>query len=326
MEVTIFGIKLNIDPIAFTIPLGDGHWDVYWYGIIIALGFLLALVYGYLNAKRFGINTDRMLDVVLVTVPVAILCARAYFVIFSGIKLDGIKDFFGFGSSGFSGLAIYGGVIGAFAAGAIMCKLRKIKILDMFDLASIGFLIGQGIGRWGNFFNQEAFGTFTGSDWWGMESQKTVEYMRLMGYGNGEGLVHPCFLYESIWCLLGVFVLHKISKNRKFSGQLALTYCMWYGLERGFLELIRTDSLPLGNLRVSSLLSFILLICASITMFFVLRKQKAAAANAEYEVMFADPEFDEMDVSDENEENTDTELAEDATEITEGENENDKID
>jgi len=297
MEVTIFGIKLTLNRIAFTIPLGSKHWDVYWYGIIIALGFLLALVYGYRHAKRFGIDTDRMLDVILVTVPVAILCARAYYVIFDGVKLTSFGDFFGFGSSGFSGLAIYGGVIGAFGTGALMCYIKKIKILDMFDLAAIGFLIGQGVGRWGNFVNQEAFGTFTGSDWWGMKSVRTISYMESLGYENCDALVHPCFLYESIWCLIGVYILHRISKNRKFSGQIILSYCIWYGFGRGFIELLRTDSLTLGIFRVSSLLSFALCIAASITMFIILRK-KSAITDDGYEAMFADPEYDEIEQED----------------------------
>ena len=162
-DVTIFGLHLTLKPIAFTLPIGGG-WDIYWYGIIIALGFTLAIIYGIKNAPRFNVNVDRMLDVAIVTTPVAILCARAYYVIFDGVKCNSISDFFGFGSSnGFSGIAIYGGVIGAFACGALMCKIRKIKILDMFDLASVGFLIGQGIGRWGNFVNQEAYGSFTGT-------------------------------------------------------------------------------------------------------------------------------------------------------------------
>ena len=128
-----------------------------------------------------------MLDVILVATPVAILSARAYYVIFDGEKLDGIKDFFGFGNSaGFAGLAIYGGVIGAFVSGGIMCYIRKVNILNMFDVASAGFLIGQGIGRWGNFVNQEAYGAFTGSSWWGMQSDKTISEM-------GEGFVHPAF-------------------------------------------------------------------------------------------------------------------------------------
>lgn len=281
MEVIIFGIKLTLNPVAFTIPLGSKHWDIYWYGIIIAIGFSLALLYGYKNAKRLGIDTDRMLDVVIVTVPVAILCARSYYIIFDGEKLESISDFFGFNSSGFSGLAIYGGVIGAFVCGGLMCKLRRIHILDMFDLAAIGFLIGQGIGRWGNFVNQEAFGTFTGSSWWGMQSANTIAVM------GEEGLVHPCFLYESVWCLIGVFVLHKISKNRKFSGQIVLSYGVWYGLERGFLELIRTDSLMWGKIRISSLLSFAICITSLVLLIVFLRKDKNED-NSEYNTVFAE--------------------------------------
>lgn len=265
-NVTIFGIDIVLKPIAFSIPIGDGHWDIYWYGIIIALGFMLALIYGITNAKRFGIDNDRMLDVVLVATPIAILCARAYYVIFDGEKLSSFGEFFGFGdSSGFSGLAIYGGVIGAFVSGLIMCKIRKIKFTDMFDLASLGFLIGQGVGRWGNFVNQEAYGSFTGSSFWGMQSEKTV-------YEMGEGLVHPCFLYESIWCIAGFFIINHLSKNRKFSGETFLMYCAWYGFGRGFIEILRTDSLMLGPIKVSCLLAFLLCI-ASVTAIIVIRKK-----------------------------------------------------
>lgn len=275
-DVTIFGLNFTINPVAFTVA----GWEIYWYGIIIATGFLGAILYGILNAKRFGIDVDKMLDVVLVTAPVAILCARAYYVIFDGEKLKSFGDFFGFGNnSGFSGLAIYGGVIGAFTCGYIMCKIKKVNIPDIFDLASIGFLIGQGIGRWGNFFNQEAYGTFTNSIWWGMASNRTEAEL-------GAGLVHPCFLYESIWCLIGVFVLHKLSKNRKFSGQLILTYGIWYGFERGFLELIRTDSLMIGNLRVSSLLSFVICITCAVLMYVILKKEKQKQSDTEYVGMF----------------------------------------
>ena len=265
-NVTIFGIDIVLKPIAFSIPIGDGHWDIYWYGIIIALGFMLALIYGITNAKRFGIDNDRMLDVVLVATPIAILCARAYYVIFDGEKLSSFGEFFGFGdSSGFSGLAIYGGVIGAFVSGLIMCKIRKIKFTDMFDLASLGFLIGQGVGRWGNFVNQEAYGSFTGSSFWGMQSERTV-------YEMGEGLVHPCFLYESIWCIAGFFIINHLSKNRKFSGETFLIYCAWYGFGRGFIEILRTDSLMLGPIKVSCLLAFLLCI-ASVTAIIVIRKK-----------------------------------------------------
>lgn len=289
MEVIIFGIKLTLNPIAFTIPLGNKHWDIYWYGIIIAIGFSLAIIYGMLNAKRFSINTDRMLDVVLVTVPVAILCARAYYVIFDGVPLDGIGDFFGIGnSSGFSGLAIYGGVIGAFATGAVMCLLRKVRILDMFDLAAIGFLIGQGVGRWGNFINQEAFGGFTGSSWWGMQSANTIRHM------GGEGLVHPCFLYESVWCILGFFLLHYFSKKRKYSGQIVLMYCAWYGFGRAFIELLRTDSLMIGNIKVSSLLSFMLCTIAVVLLVVFAKRFKENEEESDYKEVFEEVEENEQ--------------------------------
>lgn len=286
-EVVIFGIKLTLSPVAFSIPLGSRHWDIYWYGILIAAGFLLALIYGIKNAARFNINTDRMLDVVLVATPVAILSARTYYVIFDGEKLNGIGDFFGFGdSSGFAGLAIYGGVIGAFVSGAVMCKIRKVKILDMFDIAAIGFLIGQGIGRWGNFVNQEAYGSFTGSSWWGMESTKTIAEM-------GAGLVHPCFLYESVWCIAGFFVLNHFSKKRRFSGQISLMYCVWYGFGRGIIELLRTDSLMIGNLRVSCLLSFTICIAGGVLLAVNLRRGAEKAETGDYSAVFADNEENE---------------------------------
>ncbi len=292
-EVVIFGIKLTLSPVAFTIPLGSRHWDIYWYGIIIAVGFLLALVYGIKNSSRFNINNDRMLDVVLVATPIAILSARTYYLIFDGEKLTSIADFFGFGSSGFSGLAIYGGVIGAFASGAIMCKIRNIKILDMFDLAALGFLIGQGIGRWGNFVNQEAYGTFTGSSWWGMQSDRTVAEL-------GEGLVHPCFLYESIWCLTGFFIINHLSKKRRFSGEASLMYCVWYGFGRGIIELLRTDSLMLGAIRVSCLLSFTICLAGASVLVYKRRKICENSAVEEYTEVFADDE-EEIEIAEEGE-------------------------
>lgn len=278
-DVIIFGIHLTLKPIAFTLPIGNG-WDIYWYGIIIAIGFALAIVYGIKNADRFNVNVDKMLDVVIVTTPVSILCARTYYVIFDGVKCESISDFFGFGSSnGFSGIAIYGAVIGAFLCGAIMCLVRKIKILDMFDLAATAFLIGQGIGRWGNFVNQEAFGKLTGSSWWGMQSINTIAEV-------GEGMVHPCFLYESIWCIAGFFVLNHFSKQRHFSGEITLMYCVWYGFERSIVENLRTDSLMIGNIRVSVLVSVIICLSAAITLFAVRKKQKSSVGGDTYTALF----------------------------------------
>ncbi len=292
-NVTIFGIHLKLSPIAFTIPIGKGHWDIYWYGIIIATGFLLALIYGLKNAGRYNLNPDRMLDVILVATPIAILSARAYYVIFDGEKLNGIGDFFGFGtSSGFAGLAIYGGVIGAFVSGALMCKLRNIKILDMFDVAAAGFLIGQGIGRWGNFVNQEAYGAFTGSSWWGMQSEKTISEM-------GEGLVHPCFLYESIWCIAGFFILNHFSKKRRFSGEISLMYCVWYGFGRGFIELLRTDSLMIGKLKVSCLFSFAVCIAGVAALAVMRRRFAESSADTAYDGVFGENAEEQKDGTEE---------------------------
>lgn len=271
-NITIFGIHLTINPVAFTLPIGNG-WSIYWYGIIIAAGFLGALLYGVKNASRFNINTDRMLDVILVTTPLAILCARAYYIIFDPDIT--FKEFFNFNSSGFQGLAIYGGVIGAFGIGAVMCRIRKVNILDLFDIAAVGFLIGQGIGRWGNFTNQEAYGGPTGSSWWGMMSEGT----------NGI-MVHPCFLYESIWCIAGVFILHHFIKKRQFKGEIALMYGVWYGFGRGFIEILRSDSLYAGIFKISSLLSFIMCISCGAALFILTKHGKNTVADKKYIPVF----------------------------------------
>ncbi len=283
-HVNLFGLKLEFDPVAFTIPIGGG-WNIYWYGICIAVGFMLAVVYGFWRAKKFGVDVDRLTDVVLVTTPLAILCARLYYIIFykGDIEIKSIGDFLGFtGKSGVSGLAIYGGVIGAFTIGLLMCKIRKVKILDAFDLAACGFLIGQAIGRWGNFFNQEAFGSPTNS-MWGMSSEATKNV-----------LVHPCFLYESIWCILGFILLHFLGNRRKFSGQLALTYGVWYGFGRAFIEHLRTDSLYWGPLKISQWLSGALVIVCGALLIYMFWKLRTAKKDETYVAMFDEIDTDSV--------------------------------
>ncbi len=281
-HVTIFGIKLTINPIAFTIPIGNG-WSVHWYGIIIAFGFMLAIIYGMKNAERFNVDTDRMLDVIIFTTPVSILCARTYYIIFDESGNSSFKNFFGPG--GFSGIGIYGAVIGAFGFGAIMCLIKKIKVLDMFDLAATGFLIGQGIGRWGNFMNQEAFGIPTGSSWFGMTSENVVNDFAKKGFDT-TALAHPCFLYESIWCIAGFFVLNYFSKKRKYSGQITLLYCVWYGFERAFVENLRTDSLTAGGQRISVIVSLLIFFGAIAALIIINKKQKVAVTDKDYIAMF----------------------------------------
>lgn len=305
-HVTIFGIDLTFDSVAFTIPIGDG-WPITWYGILIALGFLLAIIYGIKNAERLGVNTDKMLDVVIVTTPVAIVCARLYYILFDPNRPEDVEFF---GKDGLSGIGIYGAVIGAFACGAIMCKIKKIKVFDMFDLAAIAFLIGQGIGRWGNFMNQEAFGSPTGSSWFGMTSENVVADFAQKGY-DPTALAHPCFLYESIWCIAGFFLLHHLSKKRHFSGEITLLYCIWYGFERAIIENFRTDSLMLwGPIRVSVFVSVILFVGALIALIVIRKKQKTAVTDMDYEAMFDDgldditnDETPEIETADEVEDN-----------------------
>lgn len=284
-DVNLFGLKFSFDSVAFELPIGGG-WKVYWYGICIALAFLVAVVYGFVRAKKFGIDPDRLTDVVLVTAPLAILCARIYYIIFypGEIEINSIGDFLGISSgSGMAGLGILGAVIGAGVFGFLMCKLRKINVLDAFDLAAICFLPAQAIGRWGNFFNQEAFGSLTGSSWWGMSSQSTIREL-------GEGLVHPCFLYESVWCIIGFVLLHILSKHRKFKGQLTLSYLIWYGFGRMFIEGLRTDSLYIGPLKVSQWLSAAMVIVGTVVMVVVLLKLRNEKEALTYETMFDDIE------------------------------------
>lgn len=310
MRVTIFGINLILDPVAFkldfTIPWTDIriNFPVYWYGILIAVGFIGALVYAYIRAKKFGLDIDRVIDVVLVATPLAVLGARTYYVLFDpNGQISSVGEFFGLGGSGIAGLAIYGGIIGAVIGGCIMAKIRKVKILDLLDLASIGFLIGQGVGRWGNFFNQEAFGSLTGSDWWGMTSENTVDVV-------GRGLVHPCFLYESVWCLAGAVLLHFLSNKRKFSGQIALYYCVWYGFGRTIIESFRTDSLMFFDFRVSQVLSVLICVAGIVGLVVIGRRKKTAVTDTTYESMFVDELADETAEEELGEEEPDEEVTE----------------
>lgn len=254
-QVTFFGKDFVLDPIAFTI----GTIPVYWYGIIIATGFLAAMVYGFRRSADYKINNDAMIDVVLIGTVGAIVCARAYYVL---TTLEHYKTFQDMIDIRSGGLAIYGGILGALLFGGLACKWRKISMLDMFDLAAPAFLIGQAIGRWGNFMNQEAFGSNTNAPW-GMFSDGTIDHLlnqqeTLAAQGvtvDPYAPVHPCFLYESIWCIAGFVLIHFLSKHRHFKGETILQYIIWYGLGRFFIEQVRTDSLMVGSFKISQLLA-----------------------------------------------------------------------
>jgi len=249
-------LNFNINPTAFTI-FGI---EIQWYGIIITFGLLLAILFCFPKMKKFGLDADRATDAVLGGIIGGIVGARAYYVIF---QWDDYKnDLLSVFNLRNGGLAIYGGLIGAVLVGGIVCKLRKVKFLPMFDISVIGFSIGQCIGRWGNFINQEAFGTNTDSLFamTGGRIQRTIinetAYMDGEMFLNGlnmseEYAVHPCFLYESFWCLLGFILLSLFIKRRKYDGQLTLMYIAWYGFGRFFIEGLRTDSLMIGELKAS---------------------------------------------------------------------------
>ena len=212
--------------------------------MIIAFGLLLAVLYGWKRSKKFGFKEDDILDGVLWVTPFAIICARAYYCIFQWeIYASNPISVFHIWKGG---LAIYGGVLGALIGVSVYCWIKRLRLPALLDLVSLGFLIGQSIGRWGNFFNREAYGEVT----------KSFFRMGLMNKVTGMWeYYHPTFLYESIWNAVGFLLLHLISKRRKYDGQIALCYVAWYGLGRYFIEGLRLDSLMIGSFRVSQLLA-----------------------------------------------------------------------
>lgn len=256
----------SLDRVLFKISGTD--FSIYWYGFLIALGILIAMIYGFKKMKSFGIDPDRATDAVIGGLVGAVIGARIYYILFN--SEISMSDFFDFRNGG---LAIYGGIIGALLVGGIVAKLRNLKLTALLDVVAPCFLIGQAIGRWGNFFNQEAFGTNTDLPW-GMMSFKTMNFIaendNLGGTMSVYAPVHPCFLYESLWCILGFVLIHLYMKHRKFDGELFLMYIGWYGLGRFFIESIRTDSLYLANIKVSQLLAAVCFI-ASIILIIVFR-------------------------------------------------------
>ena len=245
-------LKFKINPIA----LNFFSIKVHWYGIIIAVGVLLGFIYIFFNAKRFKLNKDKLFDSVFIGLIGGFIGARLYYVAFypgdtyikDPIKILYINE---------GGIAIYGGIIFGILSGLLIAKKEKLNIPAALDIISICFLIGQGIGRWGNFFNQEAFGTPT-DNVFGMSSEATNFVS-----------VHPCFLYESVWCLLGFLLLHLFSlKKKRYNGQIFFLYLVWYGVERFFVEGLRTDSLfiPGVNIRISQLVAAITVLISIIIL------------------------------------------------------------
>ena len=302
MTNTVFfpglGLEFELNRVAFSV---FGH-NIYWYGVIIAAGFLLAVAYGLWRCPEFRMDPDTITDAIFVVVPSAILGARLYYVIFNpAVCYDAEGSFSLLRAIAFwdGGLAIYGGVIATVVSALIFCRVRKVDFWSGMDITVYGLLIGQMIGRWGNFVNVEAYGSVTDLPWrmcsesianelWRgglLESNLTYESIL-----NGTLGVHPTFLYESLWNLLGfVILLALMKRGRKFDGQMFLSYVIWYGLGRAAIEGLRTDSLYFfgTGIRSSQMLG---LVSAAVAIgIYVYRRKTAGPATPPLRAVEAEP-------------------------------------
>ena len=279
------GLEFTMNPVL--LPITDS-FGIHWYGLIIAVGFLLAVLWACRQAPQFGIQEESVIDMLFFAVPLAIIGARLYYVVFefgrryyvAGDPLETLRRIVRIWDGG---LAIYGGVIAAVLTLLVFCKVKKINFLAFADVGCMGLFIGQCIGRWGNFVNVEAFGSVTDLPW-RMAGPNVAAYL------SGEGLidsqtyeaivegtlgVHPTFFYESVWNLIGFLVVVFLVKNRrKFDGQLFLTYIAWYGVGRFFIEGLRTDSIGFGDIRISQVLAGLSALAAIAIMCYVLFVKK----------------------------------------------------
>lgn len=242
-----------INPIAFEVF----GFEVRWYGVLMATAVLFAVMIAYFRAENFGVKRESLMDFVVIAVPLAFVGARTYYVIFNLSYYRG--NFFHMINVREGGLAIHGALIVGAVVAILFCKFNKLNIWNFLDLAVPSVAIGQAIGRWGNYFNQEAYGSPTDLPW-------------AITIGNSR--VHPTFLYESLFCLFLFFLLILMSKNRKFQGQIALLYCMLYSFERFFVEYLRTDSLMLFGLLKQAMVLSALVFLVSLVLYVL--KSRAA--------------------------------------------------
>lgn len=254
------GIKeMAINRVAFTL---FGR-EIYYYGLIITLGMILACSYIYWRLSSDGLILDDFLDYAIIVIPIGVICARLYYVCTnSGNSYDSFKEIIAIWDGG---LGIYGGIIGGGIMVYVVCRYKKINMMRFADPTALGVMIGQLIGRWGNFFNAEAYGEETTLPW-------------RMGISTVQGIepvyYHPTFLYESLWNLTGFIIFNAIYKKKKFDGQFFLMYVAWYGLGRFFIEGLRTDSLYVGSFRVSQVVAAVSFIVASAFLIYLYNKSK----------------------------------------------------
>lgn len=250
----LLNLELNINKIAFTV-FGV---PIYWYAILIVASLALAIFLCKRKDGKYNIKFDDIIDLSIILIPVAFICARVYYVLFNLESYTNLASILNIKDGG---LAIYGGIIGGTIVIYFFCKKKNIKMLDLLDYIVPYLALGQAIGRWGNFINVEAYGTTTNLPWkMGIQTANGLEY------------VHPTFLYESICTFIIFIILTKLSKNRKFSGQIVCVYVILYSFIRFFIEGLRIDSLMLGNFRISQIVSAVLFITFSIAYYINVRK------------------------------------------------------
>ncbi len=253
------GIEFNINPVAFSIA----GKNVYWYGVIIGIGVIVGALISIYNAKKENITPDTILDILIYGVPCAIIFARLYYCIFNlSYYIKNPDEIIAVWNGG---IAIYGGIIGAVISTALYCKIKKLQWKQIFDLGILGVITGQAIGRWGNFINTEAYGCNTTLPW----RMDIIESGRLIS-------VHPTFLYESLWNVLGLFILLYINKHKKNNGDTFFSYLIWYGIGRALIESLRTDSLYLGAFRISQILGIVTALIGILYFIINLRKNKGS--------------------------------------------------
>ncbi len=266
----------TIDRVAFTV----GGVSVYWYGIILTLGIVAGFFYVTYRAKFEGFTTDDVIDYAIVTVFLAIIGARTYYVL-TTIK-DGLYDsFLDVIAIWQGGIAIYGAIIGGACGLLVVSHFKKVKgkrVLKVFDMVSPAVMLGQIIGRWGNFVNGEAHGVKTAEDF---------IFRMGLGSGNRQVFYHPTFLYESVWNLVGFVLINIFYKKKKYDGQIMLMYLGWYGLGRMFIEGLRTDSLYIGAFRISQVVGFLcFVICTTLLIYFAVKSKRQELDREAYSTVY----------------------------------------
>lgn len=279
--------EFAVNRVAFTVPLFGGL-EVRWYGIILTLGIIFGFSYALYRSKFEGVSTDDLMDFAIWTVLLAIVCARAYYVIFDPNKAANYHNFRDVIAIWEGGIAIYGSIIGGALGLFLVSRYKKYdrqKVIAVFDMVSPGVMLGQILGRWGNFVNGEAHG---------MQAKDTF-FLRMGLYENPETgyssatmyYFHPTFLYESLWNLLGFILINVLYKKKKFNGQITLMYLAWYGFGRMFIEGLRTDSLYIGVFRVSQIVGFLCFaICTTLLVLGLVRARRKQLDTGEYTPAF----------------------------------------